>query len=63
MTKTALLSILVASWIAGLLAQFDAWDATLRYLVLSLLIVAAFVLKNQYTRQPVRSTISKRKQP
>jgi hypothetical protein len=40
MSKTALLSLLVACWIVGLVNQFHAWDMTLRYLVLSLLLVA-----------------------
>jgi hypothetical protein len=60
-TKTALLSVLIATWIVGLISQFHAWDATLRYLVLSLLMVVAFALKNQYTRQTAKSRVSNRR--
>jgi hypothetical protein len=47
-SKTALLSLLVACWIAGLLSQFHAWDSTLRYLILSMMIVAIVAAKRQY---------------
>ncbi|MEX0752717.1 MAG: hypothetical protein WD073_07305 [Xanthobacteraceae bacterium] len=60
--KTALLSILVSCWIVGLLNQFHAWDAALRYLILSLLIVAGTVaLKGGYARQVAKSRVSKRR--
>jgi len=49
--KTALLSILIACWIAGLLNQLHAWDSILRYLILSLFIVAAVAAKGEYARQ------------
>jgi prolipoprotein diacylglyceryltransferase len=47
-SKTALLSILVACWIFGLLTQFHDWSTTLSYLVLSLLIVAIVAARRQY---------------
>lgn len=59
-SKTALLAILIACWIVGLLNQFHDWDATLKYLILSLLIVAAVALKGGYTRQVVKSRIPRR---
>jgi hypothetical protein len=61
MPKTALLSILVACWIVGLLNQFHAWDSTLRYLILSLLLVAIVALKGEYTRQYAKNRISRRR--
>jgi prolipoprotein diacylglyceryltransferase len=48
MSKTALLSILVACWIVGLLTQFHDWSTTLSYLVLSLLLVAVVAARRQY---------------
>ena len=60
LSKTSLLSLLVACWIAGLISQFHDWDSTVRYLVLSLLIVAIVAAKRQYqlayakTRKPGR---------
>ena len=33
MSKTALLSLLIACWIVGLLNQFHGWETTLRYLI------------------------------
>jgi hypothetical protein len=48
MSKTALLSILVACWIVGLLNQFHDWSTTVAYLVLSLLLVAIVAAKRQY---------------
>jgi hypothetical protein len=60
-SKTALLSILIACWIVGLLNQFHAWDSTARYLVLSLLIVAIVAAKGEYTRQYAKNRI--RRQP
>ena len=48
MSKTALLSILVACWIVGLLNQFHDWSTTLSYLVLSLLLVAIVVARRGY---------------
>jgi VIT1/CCC1 family predicted Fe2+/Mn2+ transporter len=59
-TKTALLSILIACWIVGLLNQFHAWDSVLRYLILSLLIAAVVGLKAEYSKQFAKSRISKR---
>ncbi len=59
-TKTALLSILIACWIVGLLNQFHAWDSTVRYLILSLLIVAGVALKGEYARQYVKNRIRRR---
>ncbi len=53
--KTALLSILIACWIAGLLNQFQAWDSVVRYLILSVLLVAAAALKWEYARQFAKS--------
>jgi len=61
MSKTALLSILVACWIVGLVSQFHAWDTTLRYLVLSLLIVAIIAAKRQYSLQYAKNRISRRR--
>ncbi len=60
-TKTALLSILIACWIVGLLNQFHAWGSALRYLILSLLIVAGVALKGGYSRQVAKSRVSKRR--
>jgi hypothetical protein len=59
-SKTALLSILVACWIVGLLNQFHAWDSTLRYLVLSLLIVAVVAAKGEYQRQYAKNRLRRR---
>jgi hypothetical protein len=47
-SKTALLSILVACWLVGLFNQFHAWETTLVYLILSMLIVAVVAAKRQY---------------
>ena len=47
-SKTALLSLLVACWIVGLLNQFHDWSTTLSYLVLSLLLVAIVAAKRHY---------------
>lgn len=58
-TKTALVSILIACWIVGLLNQFHAWDSVLRYLILSLLIAAIVALKAE--KQFAKSRISKRR--
>ncbi len=59
-SKTALLSILIACWIVGLVNQFHAWDSTLRYLILSLLIVAIVALRSAYTRQYAKNKIRRR---
>jgi hypothetical protein len=59
-SKTALLSILVACWIVGLVNQFHAWDSTLRYLILSLLIVAVVAAKRQYELQYAKNRRSRR---
>lgn len=48
MSKTALLSILIACWIVGLLNQIHGWDTMLRYLILSLLLVAIVAAKRHY---------------
>ncbi len=39
LSKTALLSILVACWIAGLLAQLDSWERVRNYFFFSLVVV------------------------
>jgi hypothetical protein len=57
-SKTALLSVLIACWVVGLLNQFQAWDSVLRYLILSSLLVVVAALKWQYSRQ-----VSKAKLP
>ena len=57
-SKTALLSILLACWIVGLVNQFHAWDSTLRYLILSLLIVAVIAVRRQYQMQYAKNRIS-----
>ena len=57
--KTALLSILAACWIVGLLNQFHSWDTVLRYLVLSMLIVAIVAAKRQYSLQYAKNRISR----
>jgi hypothetical protein len=63
-SKTALLSILIACWIVGLINQFQAWDSVLRYLILSALLVAAAALKWEYSRQVSKSKVaSKNKFP
>lgn len=61
MSKTALLSILVACWIAGLFNQFHAWETTLAYLVLSMLIVAVVVAGRQYQLAYAKSRNSRRR--
>jgi hypothetical protein len=61
MSKTALLSLLVACWIVGLVNQFHAWDLTLRYLVLSLLLVAIVAAKRHYSLQYAKNRISRRR--
>jgi hypothetical protein len=60
-SKTALLSILVACWIVGLLNQFHSWDTILRYLVLSMLIVAIVAAKRQYALQYAKNRNSRRR--
>lgn len=60
-SKTALLSILVACWIVGLVNQFHAWDSTLRYLILSLLIVAVVAARRQYQLQYAKNRNSRRR--
>jgi len=60
-SKTALLSILVACWIVGLLNQFHSWDTILRYLVLSMLIVAIMAAKRQYSMQYAKNRNSRRR--
>jgi hypothetical protein len=52
--KTALLSLLVACWIVGLVNQFHAWQTTVSYLVLSMLIVAVVAARRQYRMAYVR---------
>jgi hypothetical protein len=59
-TKTALMSILIACWITGLLSQFPATDSILRYLILSVLLVTLAALKWEYSR-PKKSKVSKRR--
>ena len=59
--KTALLSILVACWIVGLLNQFHDLSSTLRYLILSLLIVAAVAAKRQYQMAYAKSRNGRRR--
>ena len=49
--KTALLSLLIACWLAGLINQFHSLSSTLIYLTLSLLIVAVVAAKRQYRMQ------------
>ena len=49
LSKTALLSILVACWIVGLLSQFHDWSTTFAYLALSSLLVAIVMVGR---RQP-----------
>jgi uncharacterized membrane protein len=56
-SKTALLSILIACWIAGLVNQFHAWQSTLIYLILSLLIVMIVAAKRQYELQYAKNRI------
>ena len=58
--KTALLSILIACWIVGLVNQFHAWAPTLTYLILSLLIVTIVALRSAYTRQYAKNKIRRR---
>ena len=61
MSKNALLSILVACWIVGLLNRFHSWDTTLHYLVLSMLIVAIMAAKRQYSLRYAKNRISRRR--
>ena len=61
MSKTALLSILVACWIAGLFNQFHAWETTAAYLVLSMLIVAVVAARRQYQLAYARDRNSRRR--
>jgi cyanate permease len=49
LSKTALLSILVACWIVGLVNQLHDWSTTLAYLALSSLLVAIVTIRR---RQP-----------
>lgn len=58
-SKTALLSILIACWIAGLVNQFHALGSTLLYLVLSLLLVAVVAARRQYQMQYAKNRISR----
>ena len=61
MSKTALLSILVACWIVGLLNQFHDWSTTLSYLVLSLLIVAIVAARRHYQLAYAKNRTSRRR--
>jgi hypothetical protein len=60
-SKTALLSILIACWIVGLLNQFQAWESVLKYLILSILLVTVAALKWEYSRQLSKSKVRKRR--
>jgi hypothetical protein len=60
-SKTAFLSILVACWIVGLLSQFHDWDTTLRYLVLSLLLVAIVAVRRHYQLAYAKNRTSRRR--
>jgi hypothetical protein len=44
-----------------LVNQFHAWDMTLRYLVLSLLLVAIVAAKRHYSLQYAKNRISRRR--
>jgi hypothetical protein len=59
-TKTALLSILIACWITGLLSQFPEADSILRYLIISVLLVTLAVLKWDYSRETSKNKIRRR---
>jgi hypothetical protein len=59
-SKTAFLSILVACWIVGLFNQIHAWDTTVLYLVLSMLIVAIVAAKRQYQLAYAKNRTSRR---
>ena len=61
MSKTALLSILIACWVVGLLSQFHDWDTTLRYLILSLLLVAIVAAKRHYQMAYAKSRKPRRR--
>ena len=61
LSKTALLSILVACWIVGLLHQFHDWGTTLGYLVLSSLIVALVAAGRQYKLAYAKNRTSRRR--
>jgi tellurite resistance protein TehA-like permease len=61
MSKTALLSILVACWIVGLLNQFHDWSTTLSYLVLSLLLVAVVAARRHYQLAYAKNRTSRRR--
>ena len=54
--KTALLSLLIACWLAGLLSQFHNLSAALFYLLLSMLIVVGIAAKRRaqmrYAKNP-----------
>jgi hypothetical protein len=60
-SKTALLSILIACWIVGLLNQFQDWDTAVKYLLLSGLMVTAAALRWQYSRQLSKAKIPPRR--
>ena len=60
-SKTALVSLLAACWIAGLFSQLHAWNTTLMYLVLSSLIVAVVAAKRQYSLQYAKSRVDRRR--
>jgi hypothetical protein len=58
--RTAVLSILVACWIAGLFNQFHSWNTTAAYLIISMLIVAVVVARRQYALQYAKNRRSHR---
>jgi hypothetical protein len=60
-SKTALLSVLIACWIVGLLNQFQDWDAALKYLLLSGLLVTGAALRWQYSREMSKAKIPRRR--
>lgn len=61
LAKTALVSLLAACWIAGLVNQFHDWRSTLRYLVLSLLIVAVVSATRHYRLAFAKNRTSRRR--
>lgn len=61
LSKTALLSILVACWIFGLITQIPDLTGIVRYLVLSLLIVAIVAAKRQYQLAYAKSRPDRRR--
>jgi hypothetical protein len=60
-SKTAVFSLLAAGWLVGLVNQLHAWNATVFYLALSMLIVAVLAPKRTYRMVYVKSRNSRQR--